>query len=316
MNRLYKHIILFLLPALILILILPVNKRLKYQGLENDCFNHAIWIYDRIYNNSKPLDIAFLGSSRTINGINDELIEQELKEYNMAVVNFGYCRLGRNLSYALLKEIVSRKKPGYLVLEVSRNEDRYSHPVYPHIAGTADVAFANPFFNRDLLADIRTQLTYKIELWQDIMFQKTVTMPIQTSDFGFASSNDTIAGEILKEVKNGRSKPKPGLKKIEENFHMSFPRIYLKKIHRLCRENNINMLFLYIPPYGTDQFLPNEYKTYIKYGIVILPPVPITDNPSNWHDEDHLNRTGANKLSLYIAAEIKKVLSDSAFYSK
>jgi len=313
---LYKHIILFLLPVMILILILPVNKRLKYQGLENDCFNHAIWIYDRIYNNSKPMDIVFLGSSRTINGINDKLIEQELKEYNMAVVNFGYCRLGRNLSYALLKEIVSRKKPEYLIIEVSRGEDRYSHPIFPHIANTIDVIFANPFFNRDLLTDILTHFSYKIELWQDMIFQKTVTVPIRTSDFGFASSIDTIAGEILQEAKIGRSIPRPEMKKIEQNFYMSFPRIYLKKLHRICQENNINMLFLYIPPFGTDQFLPDEYKTYIKYGIVMLPPVPIMDNPSNWHDADHLNQTGANKLSLYVTSEIKKLLSDSTLQRK
>ena len=114
MKRLYKHIILFFLPVLLLIIIVPVNKRQKYLGLENDCFNHAIWIYDRLYKNSKPVDIAFLGSSHTINGINDKLIEEELKRYNMTAANFGYCRLGRNLSYVLLKEIIKTKKPRYL----------------------------------------------------------------------------------------------------------------------------------------------------------------------------------------------------------
>lgn len=313
MKRLYKHTILFLLPVFLLVIILPVKKRLKYQGLENDCFNHAIWIHDRLYQNSKPVDIAILGSSRTINGVNDKLMEQKLEKYDKAVVNFGYCRLGRNLSYTLLKEIVKTKKPEYLVIEISRGEDRYSHPVFPNIAVTFDVLFANPFFNRDFLSDIHTHISYKIELWQEFLFRNKPEAPVRTSDFGFASSADTIAIEKLEAVKTERSKPKPELNKLEQIFFMSFPKIYLKKIHRLCRKNNIDILFLYIPQYGTSQFIPNEYNTYIRYGKVIFPPASIFDNPCYWHDDEHLNQTGANELSLYLVNKLKnKYLSNTS----
>ena len=287
-----------------------MNKRQKYLGLENDCFNHAIWIYDRLYQNSKPVDIAFLGSSHTINGINDKLIEEKLKSYNLTVVNFGYCRLGRNLTFVLVKEIIKTKKPKYLVIEISKGEDRYSHPVFPHIAGTFDVISANPFFNRDLLADIHTHLSYKIELLQEILFKNKSVVPARTSDFGFASSADTIAMKNLEKAKTERSKPKSELNKIEQVFFMSYPKIYFKKIHRLCRKNNIEMIFLYIPPYGTIQFVPNEYNTYIRYGKVILPPATLFDNPNNWHDDEHLNQNGANEFSLYLANEFKTLLSE------
>ena len=64
MKRLLRNIILFCVPLLVVLIILPVDKRSKYQGLEDDCFNHGIWIYDRVFNNKMhdvlPIAMAML----------------------------------------------------------------------------------------------------------------------------------------------------------------------------------------------------------------------------------------------------------------
>ena len=304
MRKLLKNIILFLTPVLIIISLLPVNKRFKYQGLKNDCYNHGIWVYDRIFNNSKAIDIAFLGSSRTINGVNDKLISGKINIGE--AVNLAYCRLGRNITYVLLKEIPQDKKLKYLFIEVRENESRYSHPIFPYIAQSSDVILPNPFFNRDIFKDMWTHFAYKIEITQDIIYQNESAVPIKTDGFGFSSFKDTVSSDKLEKIKIKRSIPKTELSKVEQKFHGNYARIYLKKISEICIERNIDIFFLYLPSYGTNFDKPNEYDTYKKYGEVLIPPSHILENQTNWYDENHLNQTGANEISLWIAKQINK----------
>ncbi len=308
MKKLYGNIIRFMLPVLGVLLLLPVNKRMKYEGLENDCFNHAMWIHDRIHTNEKPVDIAFLGSSHTINGINDRLIEQHLAELGLNAVNFGYCRLGRNLSYVLLKEILAGKTPQYLVLEVREDENKQSHPIFPHMAGTVDVWLAYPFFNKDLLGDIWTHLAYKVDRTQGIIYNGKSKTPFRNQDFGFATSGDTATMALLDDARVRRSNPKKELAPLKQRYQLSYPRKYLRKVVRLCENNGMDIIFLYLPAYGTNQKMPGEYETYLKYGKVLIPPKEIFEDPSNWFDDHHFNQNGSDQFSLWLSAELMHLI--------
>ncbi|HAF29748.1 MAG TPA: hypothetical protein DCG75_11940 [Bacteroidales bacterium] len=302
MKKLIKYCFLFVIPVVIILIILPVKKRLIYQGLKDDCFNHGIWIHDRIYENNKPIDIAFLGSSHTINGINDKLITDKIN--NQTSVNFGYCRLGRNLNYVLLKEILKKKDLKKIIIEVRESENRYSHPIFPYIASTKDVIAPNLFFNRDILSDLRTHFTYKVEIIQDKIYKQETDFPIQENDFGFASNLNTASVILLDKIKIKRSVQKKQLTKIEQVFHDNFSRIYLNKIIKICNKNEIKIYFLYLPSYGRNIEKPTNYKYYQKNGELLIPPAQILWNQNNWHDEVHLNQSGAKKLSLWIANQI------------
>ncbi len=234
------------------------KKRALYQGLKDDCFNHGIWIYDRIYNNEKPIDIAFLGSSRTVNGINDHLMEEKYAQQKLNVVNFGYCRLGMNLNYILLKEIVKAKKIKTIVLEVRQDEDRYSHLIFPYIADSKDVLFPNLLFNRDFISDYYNHFSYKLKILRNSIFNATTNKEIKTEDFGFASHPDTALLLSLNQIKEKRAVHRTELTEMERNFYMKFPRAYLKKIAEIYEQNNIQMFFLYLPEYGSLVYKPKE----------------------------------------------------------
>ena len=62
MKKLQLHIALFLLPLVLLIALLPVNQRLKYNGLWFDCLQQGDLVYNRLYQNPKPVDVLFLGT--------------------------------------------------------------------------------------------------------------------------------------------------------------------------------------------------------------------------------------------------------------
>ncbi|MCF8368580.1 MAG: hypothetical protein K9G76_06020 [Bacteroidales bacterium] len=306
MKKLLINIVLFILPIWIVVLLLPVNKRLLYLGLENDCSNHAKWIYDRLNNNTKPIDILFLGTSQTLNSINEKIIERELNPKVLHIANMGYCRPGRDLAYVLLKETLLTKNPKVVFIEVREDEGRYSHPIFPYLAKTSDVLMANKFFNRDYFTDVWTHFIYKLDIFQDQLYQSYDFVPINTQDFGHGTTSDTASLSYLEEIKTKRSIPGPQLSDIERNFYMRFSRHYLYKIDKFCRQHNIKLFFLYLPSYGIQTKIPNEYNTYVDYGEVIIPPFEIFNDPFNWYDEDHLNYSGSEKLSHWIAREIKR----------
>lgn len=275
---------------------------MTYQELKDDCFNHGLWVHDRIHINTKPIAIAFLGSSHTVNGINDEIITENISVGQ--AVNLGYCRFGRNLNYVLLKEVILKKNVKHLILEVREHEDRYSHPVFPFIAESKDVVLPNLLFNRKFIGDLWAHFTYKIEIFQDKIYQHEPIAVTRTHDFGFASSADTASTLYLDEVKLKRSVSKPPLAKLAQDFHSNFARVYLRKISELCHKNKIKITFLYMPSYGILMEKPFEFETYSKYGRVLLPPKNIYENQANWFDDNHLNQAGAKELSLWLAEQI------------
>lgn len=304
MKKLIRNIALFCLPLLLLLMVVPVDKRMQYLGLKDDCFNHGIWIHDRIYHNPKPVDIAFLGSSHAINGFNDEFLSDSLEP--LEAVNFGYCRLGRNLHYVLLKEILHKKKLKTLVLEVREEEDRYSHPVFPFLAKSRDAMLPNPFFNRDILIDMWNHLSYKVEIYQDMLYNQTEQPPYRLEDHGYAYHTDTASSVFLDRImvdRKQRSVRSPGL---EMRFHNNFAHVYLKKIARLCEARHIELYFLYFPSYGSAYELPLSIDTYEEYGKVLVPPKEIFADKNHWYDENHLNKAGATRLSAWLLGELRK----------
>jgi hypothetical protein len=294
----------FVLPILLLVILYPVNKRYRYQYLSNDCFNHALWIYDRIYKNSAPVEIALFGSSHTINGINDEIIEKQLTDTALHVANFGYCRLGTNLYYVLLKEFIRKKNPKYVILEVRGDEDWFSHPIFPYLADNVDVYFPKLLVNRKLFHDYYVAFTYKIQILQDMFFHRIKEAPVRKEAYGFSASADIASINMLDDTAKRRliSQRKMGI--LERNFQMKYPRSYLKKFAHLCRQHDITIYFLYLPHYAARYKQPLELKTYLQYGMILYPPDSLMKNGKNWHDDEHLNLTGSGKLSLWLAEEL------------
>jgi hypothetical protein len=303
MKRLIKNTLIFTLSLVLLILVFPLNRRLLFQELTDDCSNRSIWINDRIFNNDKPIDIAFLGSSHTINGVNDKLIEEKLKTN---IANIGYCRLGENLIYILLKEMLKTKNVKTIIIEVREDEDRYSHPIFPYIAETKDVLLANPLYNRDLFSDYYRHIYYRLEVIKNYIFGNLKKNQINKENYGFSSSADTASLDLLNRIKEKQNIRKPKSSRFERDFYMKFSRTYLEKINKICKKQNIKIFFLYLPSYESKTQIPLEFFTYIKYGKILFPPKRIYSKTTNWYDDNHLNQTGANELSNWLASELQK----------
>jgi hypothetical protein len=305
MKRLILNLLLFLIPFILLVYLVPVSGRQRFIQLKEDCAWHGIWFFDRVHSNKKSADIVFLGSSHTINGILDEHLEEQLNTPSLHVVNFGYCRYGENIYPVLLKEILKTKKLKLLFLEVREDENRYSHPIFPYVADAYDIFTATPFFNRDLVRDYFNSFLYRLELLKVQYFKPDSGVAIRTNDFGYMGSADTASRVYLEKVRQKHLLPRTKMSQMERDFYMSYPRFYLKKISELCIKNNIRLRFLYIPEFGSVQKEPLEVETYRKYGEVLMSPREIVEDPNDWADENHLNKAGATKLSDWLAGQIR-----------
>lgn len=296
MKRLIRNILLFILPVALVLVLLPVDHRMAYQGLKDDCFGHGLWIHDRIFEQNKDIDLLFLGSSHTINGIDDQLIEQQT---GLSTANLGYCRLGRNLHELLLEEVLQKHQPRALILEVRETEDEHSHPIFPNLASTTDVMLPDFVWNRDYLDDVQKHLSYKSDLFQDRLWGEEA-LPIRQKAFGFSVNIDTAETDVLREF---QSRKKKTAKDPLEGLNMQFPKNSILRIAEVCSENDVQLVFLYLPSFGpmTDQ-TPSSF--YDGIAPVIIPPPGIFENTDFWHDSQHLNKAGATVLSTWISQQL------------
>lgn len=303
MKSLFKKIFRFILPLGVLLYLLPTTNRLKYSGLKNDCMNQGEWIYNRVYNQDEPIDIVFFGSSHTLNGISDTYLSKKLAP--LTATNFGYCRLGRNLHYSLLKMVKNKKNPKHVILEIRENEDRYSHPIFPLISDSKDVLAPTMILHWDFFSDLWVHTLYKLELIQDYLYE--TPQPYERDNiYAFGPVLDTISPLKLKHAKIYEQNKNKDLSQLEKDIHYRFPEEYIKRIKAICSKADIKLSFVYIPKYGVS-YKPAELQAYYgKYGKVYLPSQAIYNNVDYWADEDHLNRAGGLALSEWMAKELLK----------
>ncbi|HAD96717.1 MAG TPA: hypothetical protein DCG19_04880 [Cryomorphaceae bacterium] len=304
MRRLTLHILFFLLPPLLVLYFFPVSEKAIFAGIENDCAGRGKWVYQRLYHSKTPVDMAMLGSSKTIHSVNSERLEPYLSGWHVA--NFGYCRYGRNLQLSLLKRILSEKKPKVVIMEVRAEENPYSHPVYPYIATNGELLTNYPLFNKDWLSDEFTAAQYRLQLIQELLLQPDSSTTFSDSDkqeHSFQPLMEKASRDDLRNMKEKRQKgdQRSSWKKKLDN---TFPWHYLQQMAKLCEEEGVTLFFLYLPNYGVPLRQPVNIERYREYGPVLLPPQAILDEPENWADPNHLNYKGAELLTDWLGEEL------------
>ena len=301
MKKFTLQILAFLLLIILMVMLWPVSREEQFNGLENDCSNHASWMYDRLYHNPASVDIAFVGSSHTINGIDDQLIESKLPDKH--VLNFGYCRLGRNLDYIFAHELIETKQPEIIVLEVREFENPYSHPIFSYLATNKDLATTYPWFNKDWFSDLSLAFQYRVQLMQQQFWEAETSQPIDTQLFGRIPNKDTIDPQTL-ELKEQSRKKGYQPSDFKRDFDHVYPMHYLKRIAALSKETQTELVFLYIPAYGSELQKPFKFDDLSKLAPVLLPPSEIWENKDYWYDPDHLNEAGGKVLSEWVAEKL------------
>lgn len=312
MKKFFQHILLFSLPLVIggiFFFSIPTDHKRAYHYLSDDCEGRAAWLYRRIFEVKEPIDIAFLGSSHTINGINDTLINKNLQKSNTqapSVCNLGYCRLGRDLTYVMMQHLLKAKQTKTFIIEVLPDENPFSHPVFPFIADMRDIVNPQVIFNRSYPSNLYNAAISRIMYQKQNMFSEPYKYVYTLrGEYGFSTNTFNADTNLLNRNKERRYKNRLRSFTWTRNFNLPLSRKWLNNINTLAKENGLTIVFLYIPPYGSPEKEPIEMKTYLQYAPVWMAPDSIFTNKSNWYDEEHLNIKGANNLSTWVARKIK-----------
>ena len=255
MNLFLKKLFLFSIPLFIgwvILFAMPYNKKFAYSTIQKHCRN-ANWIYHRMFQAEAPIDVALIGSSRTMCDISDNWLQDQLSDSpggEWRVANLGFCRLGRNFHFSLIKDLLGVRKPKLIILEVREQENATGHLDFPHIADAGDVLFPPLWVNKSYLKDIATATEMRLfplrEKWMGISRWTDSADVLRPHSYLYMDTLDICSEAAqahppfpLKQV------PASGPKRWAYNFNQAYSRTYLKKIAKLTAEYQVPLVFFY-----------------------------------------------------------------------
>ena len=295
--------------ACVLLFLLPTDKRFAYNFPKDNCMNQAGLLYDRMVLNKKPVDITFFGTSRTIDGVSDSLVEAHLIEngIDLSVMNMGYCRLGRNMPYVLLKELLKHKKPKYVVLEVTEKENWDGHMDFAYLAEGKDVLIPQLLFNDNIVQDMFKALVVRFEAVKQKWLGQYVSSQIDSRDYGHRVDHQTIDAGVARYQKENHVKNYKKASSFTRWFYYRVSFGYIDKFVELAKENNVEVFFLYLAQYASID-KPEEIEFYKERASVLIPPDSVYHKEQYWKDLDHMNHSGATALSKWLTDELLPVV--------
>lgn len=317
--RFWQLAVVITVACLLFFLLLPHNKYVRYQLLDIGVYSKATWIFERTHFSSTPIDVAFFGTSHTLNGIDSELVEMHLNAGSSSgrnVVNFAIPHLGRDMHHTLISMLLSEHTPEAIVLEVRESEARDLHPATHYLADSTSLISAPVFVNLRYIGNLIRQPSRNLKVALNSVFQDLSTMAFKKE------ANDVPDHKnYALSFPDGRPRAmSPGKQKLDEernNENVTAPykynniselksfiffnanNTYVKRIQALAAEKGVEIYYLYLPDYGTSSFpIRNNYVS--NYEEMISPSFSFYQEPAYFNDLGHFNALGAELMSKFV----------------
>ncbi|MBK7147802.1 MAG: hypothetical protein IPH78_03030 [Bacteroidetes bacterium] len=319
MRKFLLHLVVFLLfPAFCTFFLywLPVDRYYAYTFLDKGgCPGRSTWLYQQLFEDTTPIDIAFMGTSHTMNAVNDSLIATKLREnagLSYRCLNLAYCDFGRNMDFVLVKDLLAHHKPKILFLEIRENEAQVGHKQFAWLAKGQDVLSAPIYFNRSFFPDLYKALMMRLQYLREQFTHEDEARENNklVAEFGYNPSKGLANEQDLKNEsqKAAGKSPQP----TDDNPLNYAPMEYVAKIAAMCKDQNVTLVLHYLPQYGYSNgslWLGNNYSSYSSE--IFKMKQEFYELPANWYDAGHLNHEGAtqfsNELAVYIASRERKL---------
>lgn len=295
----------------------------------------APWIYERIHFDETPIDVAFFGTSRTDGAIATRLLEDELEAKlgrKVEVVNFAVQNNGRNMQYALMKELFEHREVKLVMIEVGTLEDRYGHPHFVLVADDEDIVTAPVLINLKYVDDLLRLPGRDFFLFGSWLTEKLglTASPSEGREY-FGDNFDRVAriplrveGEFLdRDRENSREKQEelaanyaagitPALfPRWMEALEYRMERYYVDKLAVLAKAHGSTMGAHFLPLYGRFE-IPRHVEALRRDRLPLVSAPDFIRDHRCWLDADHLNARCGERYTKYMAGQIAPLLeSDS-----
>lgn len=310
---------------------LPDNPYQRWQLLDGTIQRNARWIYERTTFDPTPIDVAVLGPSRAQSGVNTVELEAALRDRGLPVhvVNFALPETGRDLNYAIAREIFKTKAPKLLILGVIDKPSRFGHPAFKYVAPSWLVVDLGYVGNINYLANLIYLPYRQMQLFVADLSPSLTGLTKTFDPASYPGSNiDTTREQLLPEGKRlNRTDPAPhdvlmrGVRKYETDMRPPILPAFLRdvefgderhnirQIAALAREKGTRIVFLGLP-YYTDPGALQEESFYRQFGNVIN--ASFLANHAEWYaDFAHMTTNGASALTQWLVPSIAQEFGEA-----
>lgn len=295
--------IIFLLPLFSLLFINSLSyKKFAFHKITLTC--NGDFIFYRICEDTTPINAAFIGTSKTLNGVNDLLIRFVYQHYfyqTFHPVVVSFCGGGRNIQYAIIKLLFRFKKPDLLFIELNEYEINTSHPSFGVVSDMSDLIFAPILKNKAYFRDFIEGLKSRLDFIRSGFHAPEI---IQLSDHGFMPYD--TAGDSVRLVRYKLSKLINN-KEDSVRVRAKFASGYVEKMVELAQKSRCKVIFLYLPSFGYNGNPVQARPFYEQKAEIWYPPKQILENTRYWHDTWHLSREGADSLTAWIISKLREI---------
>jgi hypothetical protein len=312
--------------------LLPENAYQRWQLLDGTIHANARWIYERTEFDPRPIDVAFIGPSRTGAGVNAPRLSAALAARGLPsnVVNFSLPEAGRNINYVIAEQLLRHKTPKLLVLGVTEKPSRFGHSAFKFIAPRGLIADPGYWSDLNYFSDL-VYLPYR----QIRLFFEDIAPGLFGADKTFdraqyrgpsidTTGSLTLPGGIHKEgdLPGSPHELARGVRKLEAGEHPPLlprryadiefgdERYYIRRIVDLARAKGVKVAFLSLPYYtGPSDLL--EYDFYRRFGPIWN--AGFVSSHAEWFaDYGHLTRTGAENVTDWLTPLVAAQLTPTA----
>lgn len=302
-RKFVMYVVLTLLACGVLAIVIPDNKAARYNQTTGDA-RKGKWVFD-VLHSSATIDVAFFGSSYTLQAIDPRVVEEAL-DHRQSVFNFAMPYAGRDLEYVLVKETLQAKRVKVIVVQLRVREGRTSHPHFCELADKQDLAtaplfpFLLPLGSLDCV--FRRQLGLLLPL--NLRAHPDDTFSGQyVSTLGFKPRTVTMPRDALNRQQDSHTGP--ALPSWFGDVEFSYSKEYVKRIAQLASASGSQLVFLYLPNYK-QHLPPRDMGLVSSLGKVVFLPDEVIDNPQYREDEGHFNAVGAGQISRYVGDWLSK----------
>lgn len=303
--------------------VLPHDRYVRWQAVRTEAFARLGWDYERIHFDKTPIDIAFVGTSHTMNGIDGLAVAKRIAAGSvrgadgqcLTTANLAIPAYGRDLHWLVARELLSQRRPKAIVLEVFENETRKPHPLFYEVATSRDILTApilgNMSYVKNLIRLPQRQLELGIkslapeEFGLGTHFDPTRydgsnvdnTRVVNVHGQAFTPPLTRVLDPRKLEAEAAANRANKRLNMLPERFadyEYAMPNRYVREILELAKEKQVPVYLLYLPGYGQP---PAPYDMQLYGDHKLLTVNDLLAHREFWHDVHHLNSHGAAEVS-------------------
>ncbi|HTV49709.1 MAG TPA: hypothetical protein VME21_00895 [Steroidobacteraceae bacterium] len=297
--------------------LLPENPYQRWQLLHGTIHAGARWTYERSSFDPTPIDVVFLGPSRTRFGVDAPRLASALEARGLPhnVVNFSFLEEGRNINFATARMMFEHKRPKLVILGVIEKPHRFGHEAFKYLADRSSIVDCGFVGNFDYLPNLLYLPFRQMRLFAADLLPGGLGLrrTFDAADY-WGTSIDTVLGatapaprELTRAATAFKSNLHPPILPSRfADLEFGDERFYVAQIAALARRHGARVAFLFIP-YYTGPTTIQELQFYRRYGPVMS--AAFLASHAEWFaDWAHLNRGGAHALSDWLVEPVAALL--------